>query len=260
MLDCPNCGETLFPMSVKASEGSPLSIDHCIHCGSTWFDRYEINRLSYSEIFKISGASDIKKKDMIFGKMERLCPRDYHNLENYKTEVTTEYLVLERCPHCGGVFVSQKALEKFKSAQVGKMNMFKNSKLPSISLKNIFIPFFLVGLLLFSTFLTVSNLKDAKDSQIKAKELLAAVFDLPIDSHTQTIMFETQTPVSSEIKFWSTPFDEKVISVSSVSTKTHIITLQSLKTNTIYSYQVILISENADKLISKVYQFKTLNN
>src|SRR3989338_8270400 len=258
MLDCPNCGEILFPMTVKSSEGNPLSVDHCIHCGGTWFDRYEINRLSYSEIFKIAAASDIKKREMIFGKMERICPRDYHNLENYKTEITTQYTVLERCPHCGGVFASQKSLEKFKSAQVGKMNMFKNSRLPSISLKNIFIPFFLVGLLLFSTFLTVSNLKDAKDSQIKANELLSAVFDLPIDSHTQTIMFETQTPITSAISYGTGPFDQKTILVAHTPTKNHIISLKDLKSNTVYTYQISLVDEKGHKFTSKEYQFKTL--
>lgn len=257
MLDCPNCGEILFPMTVKSSEGNPLSVDHCLHCGGTWFDRYEINRLSLSEVYKIGMATDIKRNEAPWGKMERLCPRDFKQLKIYKTDITSEHINIERCDHCGGVFTLQKDLDKFKHAQVARMNLAKTLNVAFISLKTVFIPFFFVGLLLFATFLTVSNLPEAQDSRINAREQITKIFDLSIDPTTHTIFFETTTPVRSAIVYETSLLNQETQSINTKPSTSHVVTLISLQPNTTHHYRIFLTLDDNTKISSDKYSFTT---
>ncbi len=257
MLDCPNCGELLSPIHITTSGRGSITIHHCVNCSGTWFDNYDINRLTLTDVYRIAASSLIKKREIPWGKLDRLCPRDFHPLQRFKTEVTQENLNIERCPHCGGIFIMQKDLEKLKLAQTAKINIFKSLNIPFPSLHAFFIPIFFVGLLLFSTFLTVTNLENAKESETKAKEEISSVTNVSIDSQSTAILFLTESPVVSSLEYGTNLFDQKVLVVSQTPQISHKITLTKLSPNTTYHFYIILTLPTGEKVVSQQYSFTT---
>ncbi len=255
MLECPNCGEFLTPISINTTGGS-LDLDHCLNCGGTWFDPYEINRITTSDVLKLGQILSIKKKDVPWGKMERLCPRDFNELHREKPEISMENIVMERCSHCRGIFIMQKDLAKLKGTQESKINTFKKQNLP-FSLAAVFIPFVAVSLLMFSTFMTITNLSDAQNSQIKATGQLQALETIPVTDSTVSILFLTKSETKTSITYGTNFIDQKTQVVSIVPTKTHQTTLKNLKPGTLYSYRIIIELPSGEKVQSKVYTFET---
>ncbi|MBI4067147.1 zf-TFIIB domain-containing protein [Candidatus Gottesmanbacteria bacterium] len=257
MLDCPNCGDLLVSISTLSTNNEEISVDHCLSCSGTWFDRYEINRIRLSGIYKIAQATDIKRKEPPWGKMERLCPRDFTTLQIYRTQVTPENVEMERCRKCGGIFTTQKVLEKFKMAQAAKMNTYAKSTLPFITLSSVFIPIFFVSLLLFSTFLAVTNLKDAKENQTRAKELLSGLTIIPVDPTRVAILFLTQSKLTTDIEYGTNMINKKTVSVSIFPSSLHQINLTNLTPNTTYKFRIVIKSDKYEKIISEEYRFTT---
>lgn len=258
MLECPNCGEILTPIHLSTDGGGHITVDHCGSCGGTWFDNYEINRVSYEDVFKIAANTAIKKREPSPGKMERLCPQDSSKLEKLKTNLTEENLYLERCPACGGVFVGQKDLEKIKLAQKTKIHYYQNSGLPFPQLSAIFIPIVFVGLLLFSTFLTVTNLRDAQQSQTSAKEQLSAVTAIPVSETSEAVMYLTASSTVTSIQYGTNIFNKKVAAVDISPSRTHQIVLKGLTPGTTYYYVISLTLPSGQAVASPEYSFTTV--
>ena len=255
MLDCPNCEGILTPINVGTTGGS-LTIDHCPNCSGSWFDPYEINRISLKDVLRLSENLLIKKREMPPPKIERLCPRDFHPLARQSPDIIPEHISMERCLSCHGIFIMQKELEKLKSSQTTRVNIFKNLSIP-FSLNAIFIPFIFISLLMFSTFMTITSLDDAQNSAVRAKEEIQLTKAVPITDSTVSIFFLTTSKTTSEITYGTGLFDQKTETVSTIPTKTHQIILTSLAPGTTYKYKIILILPDGHKLTSKEYTFNT---
>lgn len=257
MLDCPNCGEQLTPIIINTGTHARLTIDHCIHCGGTWFDHYEINRITLADVYKITGATQIKRNQMPWGKMERLCPKDSSRLMPFKSEITEERMHIERCTSCGGMFIMEKDLERLKMAQMSKLHYYKSNEIPFPSLKLFFIPLFFVGLLLFSTFLTVTKLNDAMESRTRAKDTVTAVTTIPVTGNIETVFFATTTPLISRLEYWTNILDKKTIDVAKLPQTAHSVSISGLSPGTVYSFRIILTFPGTKDLYSDMYTFKT---
>lgn len=255
MLECPNCGEFFTPVNLKTTGGS-ITVDHCINCGGSWFDPYEINRITTKDVYILGQSLLIKKNEVPWGKMERLCPRDFHELQKEKSEISIEHISMERCPECKGIFIMQADLAKLKSAQTTKIATYKSLSLP-FSLNSVLIPFVFVSLLMLSTFMTITNLDDAQNSQIKAQEELKSVKSIPITDSTVAILFLTNSNTITYIEYQTNILDQKKLRISDTPSKTHQITLTNLKPGTKYTYYILIQQPNGEMIRSKAYNFTT---
>lgn len=255
MLECPNCGELLTPINV-ATTGGQITVDHCLNCGGTWFDPYEINRLKIEDVHKIGWHLTIKKNDIPWGKMERLCPKDFHELKIEKPDIIKENVSIERCHVCHGIFISQENLLKVKMAQQEKISTYKRLSLP-FSLTAVFIPFVFVSLLMFSTFMTITRLDDAQNSQIKAAEEIQALQFIPITDSTVSILFLTKSETTTSIEYGTNILDQKTVTIDETPSKTHQTNLKNLNPGTLYRFRIIIDLKDGRKVKSKEFTFTT---
>ncbi|KKR33977.1 MAG: hypothetical protein UT63_C0009G0007 [Candidatus Gottesmanbacteria bacterium GW2011_GWC2_39_8] len=254
---CPLCNQILIAITVHTEQHGSFKVDHCGRCGGNWFDRYEINRLAYQEVIRLGSITNSFNNEEIYPKEEFLCPIDHLPLIKFTGSSVPYNITIRRCLKCAGVFVSQKDLLKFKDQQRQKINLLKHLNLPFPTVAAVFIPIFFAGVLLFSTFLTVSKVKESQDNQAKAREMITSVQTVPVNSQTTGIIFITSDPVTASITYWSNPLNKKTIIVSETPKTVHSAILKNLGEETDYKYQITLGLTNNSQTTSSEYSFKT---
>ncbi len=255
MLDCPNCGELLSPLFVHdKTRATGIELDHCIHCGGTWFDSDEINKISYSDIFKIASSTLIKKREAPWGKMERLCPRDFNTLSAKKPEFTHENITIEQCPKCRGMFLMEKDLEKLKLAQNVREHAVRQNFLSVSYTKTIMLTSIFGILLLASTFFTLTKSRN-QSGTIQASEEVYSVVTIPLPDQGESILFLTKSSQKTSLEYWSDPNDKKEIVISSFANTSHQVTLHNLQANTRYIFRIKLSEANQKPIYSKEFSF-----
>lgn len=162
-----------------------------------------------------------------------------------------------RCPKCGGIWATQRALENFKKHQEEKIEGFKSGIAAFPSLSVVFVPALLILMLFLATFTTVATLQQSKESRIKAEENIINLTTLPISETSIDIIFQTKTAVKSRISYGIDPFSMETKTISIQSSTKHSVILTSLKPKTLYTFKITLEDEKGRTFTTSENSFLT---
>jgi len=255
-MHCPNCGNLLQKLSVTTNSGGKFDVDHCGRCGGTWFDPYEINRIPYHEVSRIAKLTVLPTHPPAQTNSYE-CPRCHKNLVTSHHESVPKGVHMLRCPKCGGIWASQKALEGFKKHQEKTIKEYKAGATAFPSLSVVFIPALSVLLLFLLTFVTVFNLEQAKEQRIKAENTITHLTTIPVSATSVNIFFRTKLAVESRITYGPDPFSMIDKTISSRPSTNHHISLTNLTPKTLYTFKITLIDEKGRTLTTGENSFIT---
>lgn len=112
-----------------------VTLDHCDFCGGTYFDMYEINRITASTAEKLK---KLMKSASISGEL-KVCPNDQTVMKPVEQESIPENTTLLRCDKCGGVFAFPDDLVSFKKAQSSKIDYLSSWYQPAPAVSKLFV-------------------------------------------------------------------------------------------------------------------------
>lgn len=236
---CPSCNYTLQKFSVTTNEGGRFDVDHCGRCGGTWFDPYEINRIPFHEIVRLSGETVLPKK-ITKSKPTYLCPRCFQKLKRFTGETMPRGVRLLRCNNCHGIWATQKDLEEYKTHQIKTIDEYKTTGRAFPSLSMIFVPIATFLFLLLSTFVTFISTQEAKENRIRASYLIENLSFSEILPGTVTISFQTKNPLTADISYGTSIFELQHESISQRPSAVHSVILTNLKPQSTYIYTITL--------------------
>ncbi len=112
---CPNCKSNLKKVKIlSVNKGFFIQLDQCPKCGGIWCDRYEAYQIPNKEAKKIDNLDiNLVQKDTII-KKELACPKDNLILKQIKGPVIPEFLNINRCNKCQGIWFNQGELKKYR--------------------------------------------------------------------------------------------------------------------------------------------------
>lgn len=253
-MSCPTCGYTLQKLSVTTNSGGKFDVDHCGRCGGTWFDPYEINRIPYHEVMRLARLTVLPQKSPHI-LPAHLCPRCHKKLVQYTGESLPKGTKLLRCKTCHGIWAMQKTLDTFKFQQEEKVTEYALEKTVFPSLSVVFVPALFLLLLFFSTFITVTNLQEAKEGKTYAEEQISSTKITVLSPHSVSLVIETKTPLKSTI-FYGTSTDQMLQKPISQELKTtHAIILTNLRSNALYVYKIIFTDSKGKTYTTNLQRF-----
>lgn len=260
-MSCPSCSYLLQRLSVTTTGGGKFAVDHCGRCGGTWFDPYEINRIPFHEVVRLAHITVLpsprRSPDLTGAKAGLLCPRCHKELVPSHYESVPKGVRMLRCPKCGGIWATQKALTEFKKHQEETVKEYKKSGTAFPSLSVIFVPALFLLLLMITTFVTVSRLQEAKEGRIKAAELITNLQVVPIPPTSVSITFTTKLELKTRIYYGTSSLELIPKTVSLTPSTTHGILLTGLRPNTTYVFRLELEDETGRKVRTEMQSFKT---
>lgn len=251
---CPSCNHLLQKLSVTTNHGKRFDVDHCGHCGGTWFDPYELNRIPYHEVSRLAKLTVLPKK-LILTQSPRLCPRCHREMKRVHFDSTPFGVHFFRCHHCSGIWATQKALENFKIGEEHEININKTPQIAFPSLSVIFTPALLILALALTAIVTVNNLQDTKTGEILAAQAITNVRIEPLFTDKAFIIFQTNTPFRSYISFGPSQLEMKKTEVSIASSKLHKRILSNLSRGKTYFYRIILINDSGVEITGELSFF-----
>lgn len=240
---CPSCGNFLQKLSVTTNSGGRFDVDHCGRCGGTWFDPYEVNRIPYHEVVRLAKITVLPCLATPNG-IDHKCPRCHRNLVASHYESVPKGVAMLRCPKCGGIWATQRALEEFKKHQEDTIREYKTGATAFPSLSVVFVPALFTLMLLFVTFATVVNLEQSKEDRIAAENNMSNLTAFPLSSTSESIIFRTKTPVISSITYGVDMFSMKTLTINHQLSTNHSILLTGLTPKTLYAFKIALTDEN----------------
>lgn len=254
-MNCPNCGEILQKIEVTTTSGGRFEVDHCGHCGGTWFDPYEINRMPFHEVVRLAKLTVIIKN--VPGIAEKLsCPRCHREMEKYQSEAVPANVNLFWCRKCLGIWASQKDIWEFKKNQEKTIDSYKTNHekiFPQLSI--VFIPAVAVFILFLTTFITIGKLSESRESRIQATNLISNIQIVPISATSASLTFNTQTQVKSFVSYGISTLELETLSLSDSLTSEHGIILTELLPDKNYFYTITFEDENGRKISTPLQSF-----
>lgn len=241
-MPCPTCTNPLQKLSVTTNSGGRFDVDHCGRCGGTWFDPYEINRVPFHEVVRIAKLT-VLPQATIPEPQHHKCPRCHKNLVISHYESVPKGVRMLRCPNCGGIWATQRALLEFKKHQEETIKEYKSRGTAFPALSVVFVPALLVLMLFLATFTTVSTLQESKESRIKAENTISNLTTLPVSETSVNIFFQTKVAVKSRITYGVDLFSMATKTVSDQPSTNHHILLTDLTSKTLYIFTVTLEDE-----------------
>jgi DNA-directed RNA polymerase subunit M/transcription elongation factor TFIIS len=105
---CPNCGQQMTVRNVDNE-----IVLHCATCGSSFFDKGSINRISQNSARTLT---DEAQGQYILGN-QKLCPKDKSILLEKVDATLPKNTILLECPSCEGIFAYPDDLLKYKGVK-----------------------------------------------------------------------------------------------------------------------------------------------
>lgn len=189
---------------------------HCATCGSSFFDKNGIRRISSSSARKL--AEDAQDHYVLGNK--KVCPRDHADLhEIINDPQLPKNTVLLECPTCQGVFAYPDDLLKYKGVR-------EPSPISTLSLKllpapkTIFMLSFL-AILSFAALLNFGALSRHFSTSSKADEMVRKVM-VTTDNTKHYLFFDffTEAPTTSKVRFIDKTANTEVMKIVSQQPQT----------------------------------------
>lgn len=253
-MTCPSCNYDLQKLSVTTNSGGRFDIDHCGRCGGTWFDPYEINRIPYHEVVRLAQMTvQSKSPDKLNEKL--FCPNDYLQFEDFKSDAVPKGVKLLWCRKCLGIWATQKALWEFKKHQESTVEEISLGKKTFPNLSIVFVPTLTLVLLFVSTFATISNLQEQKQTETIASTIVQNLEIKQISEKGAIITFYTDTPVRTELVLGKSILEMEKLTVSDKPSNYHSILLTNLQPGATYFYRIKLIQDERTAYMTKQDSF-----
>jgi len=245
-------------IQTETNSGTRFSVDHCGHCGGTWFDPYELESIPFHEVVRLAKLTVHPSVYPV--QTEVHCPICRRVLKFSGTDVTPRNLRLLTCPKCHGVWASHDAMENLevvmKDTEVESEKLTKEHIFPS--LRVLFFPIASTTLLLLFTFITLNYLELGKENRTIASEMVTSSQVLPVTPDSVTINFATTTPITSFVTYGTSDLEMKTIPISLEPSSTHAVILTDLKPDTVYQYRFIFSDSEKHLFETPTATFHTL--
>ncbi|OGG15492.1 hypothetical protein A3D77_06620 [Candidatus Gottesmanbacteria bacterium RIFCSPHIGHO2_02_FULL_39_11] len=257
---CPNCQNSLYPISGETAIGTRFTLHRCGNCGGVWFDPAELESVPYHEVVRLAKMTVIRRSSspvIRSADHELLCPLDNHPLSPLHREATPQGLALLQCAKCKGVWASTKALKHMAEnlEESGKTAPGDETIFPLLS--SSIAPFLVASFLCLSTLITLIVLRNSQEQRIYATQLMAGLTDIPLAPTSQFISFQTRVPVTSEISYGTSRLTIVKQKIDTKPATLHQITLRNLSGNTPYLYTLTLTDASGNSYTTPVYIFST---
>jgi len=213
---CPNCGQQ---MTVRNMDNEIIL--HCSTCGSSFFDKGGINRISKGSA---STLTEEAQGQYVLGN-QKVCPKDKSVLLEKVDATLPKNTVLLQCPSCEGIFAYPDDLLKYKGikpAQPLASGVFKLLPAP----KSLF-------LLASFAVLTVAVLLNTGgfSTSTRASNIVGKIY-LTTSGSLLSVSFKSQVSETSTIVFYDVNRKETGRYVISSEPKTvHVGTLRGFDKN-----------------------------
>lgn len=238
---CPDCESNLISLQAKNQAGDHINVWSCLNCAGLWLNNFEANQLSLAEVKKI--VKPAKEISLVKNEI-RKCPCCQIPLENFRGESVPVNCQVFFCPNCHGNWFPRNELLKFKKAQETKLKFFKIWQIPLGSPFAILLPVLILFFIAASIPLTVYLTKKNQENRTQASEMIKNINILPINNDQVSIVWTTEKPLRTAIKYGTSSFLMKEMMVSDKPNTLHQVTLSDLKSSVVYYYQIILREEN----------------
>lgn len=234
-------------------------MDHCGRCGGSWFDPYEINRIPYHEVSRIAKLTVLPQNAPPPVDTHK-CPRCHKDLVASHYESVPKGIRMLRCPKCGGIWATQRALAEFKKHQEETIKEYKTGTTAFPSLSVVFVPALSVFLLFVVTFLTVFSLSKSKEERIKAESTITNLTTFHVSDTQVSIIFQTKAAVKSRISYGVDMFTFVSKDIATAPTTNHHILLTGLSPKTLYGFTITLTDEQGRTYTTGENSFVTRGN
>ena len=247
-MPCPACRETMRSIDLENQE-----ILHCANCGATFFEDNGINRI---DILKARDLAKERYNNNVVMPQKPVCPRDETELKLVSgTEAIPTTVRLYMCHTCQGVLASAEDLEKFKRAQLAKLDYFKSWNMPLGSVRSVLAMGLLVLLSgsIYWTYNTVS-----KEATIRSEaEGLINNIDVSYNGRYMFVAFKTKTAVRASLVIDNkTTNNVTVVPISAGTQTLHTVTIARPSTNETVLYRVRLEDRDGRVVDTKAIELK----
>jgi Zn-finger nucleic acid-binding protein len=137
---CPDCHHELVEVTFNSEKGGKIHCFYCSHCGGSFFEHWDSNLLSLSEIKKDLEKVFFQEEEVDKINVEPDCPFDASMMRPVVSEAVPLGVRIFFCPTCRGNWFPKSELVKFKESQEKKVFGFKVSKIPLTSISAVFLP------------------------------------------------------------------------------------------------------------------------
>ncbi len=215
---CPNCGQQ---MNVRNVDNEIVL--HCSTCGSSFFDKNGINRITASSARLLTEEA---QGQYVLGN-QKICPKDKSILlEKVDLSLPKNTILLE-CPSCEGIFAYPDDLLKYKGIKAPQ-------PLASGAFKLLPAPKSLFMLASFAV-LTIAVLLNTGSfsTNTRAEKVIGKVY-LSTSGFLLSVSFKTQVSETSTIVFYDATPERKETgrySISSEPKKIHVGTIRGFDKN-----------------------------
>jgi Zn-finger nucleic acid-binding protein len=259
-MSCPLCNHILYTLSSETALGTKIKVDRCGNCGGIWFDAFELSSIPFYEVNKLAKMS-ISIRSMSHKKLERKqtsadlhCPKDNHTLEILQSEIKPVGVDSHECPHCHGIWASQKELftiahEEQIAFERGDEKVMPTT--PSITLASAIAAAFLM----LASFVTILSLSIVNENRIKAEELITQRYELPVAPEAVLVVFDTLQPMKASISYGPSILEITSTQEELFPTTSHKLLLGNLKKGSIYTYTITLKDESGKTFTTPRYSF-----
>lgn len=210
---------------------------HCPTCGSSFFEKDGIKKISAASARKITEDA---QGHYILGN-KKLCPKDKYELVQITDDPTLpKNTVLLECPQCKGIFAYPDDLLKYKGVkEVSPISAFSLKLLPApktIFMLSLFAIFAVAALLNFGTISRNISVGSRADEQIQKVITVS-------DGNKRYLFFDfiTEASITSKVKFIDMTAGTELIKEVSLSPKKvhHLITSDVDLSHDVH-YQILL--------------------
>lgn len=118
MVQCPECGVAMAPVTARANPGSLIQLDQCQKCGGIWCDKWELFPIQPEEAARLERVDEeLLRSPRPVQKGKLYCPRCTARLAAPKDPLLGPDLQLCRCPKCDGIWLNRGQFTHYKRRQ-----------------------------------------------------------------------------------------------------------------------------------------------
>lgn len=117
-MKCPACSALLFRRVIEEIE-----LDVCKNCHGTWFDRFELQKISATE-FEETPVFDVDVSNE--PKLDRRCPKDRFPLMRHFFSKNIR-LMIDTCPKCAGIWLDPGEFSAVRNQVASNQDSFRKN-------------------------------------------------------------------------------------------------------------------------------------
>lgn len=249
---CPDCNHKLNPITLPTTK-SKVALDYCRFCAGIWTDHAETNFFDEKDLKSIKKI--LPKNPNTPKRGHHVCPHDRTPLEPLSAESVPKNTKVFHCNTCSGNWFPQGELQKFKKAQIVKVNYFKLWGIPLHSIYTVILPLLVLAILTTGMIGGIIGVQRRQTQQIQATDAINKPSVITISKTEVLIVFTTKTKATSQITYWKVKKEKITKSISTMPQTTHSIRLMDLEKGD-YSYTLSVQQPDKPPITTQEYRFK----